>query len=78
MDRLAHDLDDLRKLVRDLAARHVLLRFVEENFMLNGGDSPMSNLLLSVMGAFAEFGRPLIPERQLEGVALAKKGKFKG
>jgi DNA invertase Pin-like site-specific DNA recombinase len=35
--------------------------------------------LLSVMGAFAEFERTLISERQLEGIALAKKnGKFKG
>ncbi len=39
----------------------------------------MSNLLLSVMGAFAEFERSLIKERQLEGIALAKKrGAYKG
>ena len=31
------------------------------------------------MGAFAEFERVLVSERQLEGVAIAKKeGKFKG
>jgi DNA invertase Pin-like site-specific DNA recombinase len=31
------------------------------------------------MGAFAEFERSLIRERQLEGIALAKqKGKYKG
>ena len=39
----------------------------------------MANLLLSVMGAFAEFERSLIRERQLEGIALAKKsGSYKG
>ena len=39
----------------------------------------MSTLLLSVMGAFAEFERALIRERQLEGITLAKKrGAFKG
>lgn len=39
----------------------------------------MSNLLLSVMGAFAEFERALIRERQREGIALAKKrGIYKG
>jgi DNA invertase Pin-like site-specific DNA recombinase len=39
----------------------------------------MSNLLLSVMGAFAEFERSLIRERQREGIALAKKaGVYKG
>ena len=39
----------------------------------------MSNLLLSVMGAFAEFERALIKERQREGIELAKKrGVYKG
>ena len=39
----------------------------------------MSKLLLSVMGAFAEFERSLIKERQMEGIALAKKrGVYKG
>jgi DNA invertase Pin-like site-specific DNA recombinase len=39
----------------------------------------MANLLLSVMGAFAEFERALIRERQREGIALAKKrGAYRG
>jgi DNA invertase Pin-like site-specific DNA recombinase len=42
-------------------------------------DNAMSNLLLSVMGAFAEFERSLIRERQREGIELAKKaGVYKG
>jgi DNA invertase Pin-like site-specific DNA recombinase len=42
-------------------------------------DSPMANLLLSVMGAFAEFERALIRERQREGIALAKqRGAYRG
>ena len=32
----------------------------------------MANLLLSVLGAFAEFERALIRKRQQEGIALAK------
>jgi DNA invertase Pin-like site-specific DNA recombinase len=32
----------------------------------------MANLLLSVMGAFAEFERALILERQREGIAVAE------
>jgi DNA invertase Pin-like site-specific DNA recombinase len=31
----------------------------------------MAKLLLSVMGAFAEFERALLRERQREGIALA-------
>jgi len=39
----------------------------------------MATLLLFVMGAFAEFERALIRERQLEGIALAKqRGAYKG
>ena len=39
----------------------------------------MANLLLSVMGAFAEFERALIRERQREGISLAKqRGVYRG
>ena len=39
----------------------------------------MANLMLSVMGAFAEFERELIKERQREGIALAQQeGAYKG
>ncbi len=39
----------------------------------------MAGLMLSVMGAFAEFERALINERQREGIALAKqRGAYKG
>ena len=39
----------------------------------------MSQLMLSVMGAFAEFERALIGERQREGIALAKqRGAYRG
>jgi len=39
----------------------------------------MANLLLSVMGAFAEFERALISKRLREGIALAKKrGAYRG
>lgn len=39
----------------------------------------MANLMLSVMGAFAEFERSLIRERQREGIALAKqRGAYRG
>lgn len=79
MDRLARNLDDLRRLVAELTKRGVRIQFVKESLTFTGEDSPMSNLLLSVMGAFAEFERALIRERQREGVALAKqRGAYKG
>jgi DNA invertase Pin-like site-specific DNA recombinase len=50
----------------------VRVEFVKESLTFTGEDSPMANLLLSVMGAFAEFERALILERQREGIAAAK------
>jgi DNA invertase Pin-like site-specific DNA recombinase len=79
MDRLARNLDDLRKLVTELTGRGVIVEFVKEHLTFTGEDSAMSTLLLSVMGAFAEFERSLLKERQREGIAIAKtKGVYKG
>ena len=79
MDRLARNLDDLRRLVAQLTARGVRVEFVKESLAFTGEDSPMSTLLLSVMGAFAEFERSLIKERQREGIAIAqRRGAYKG
>ena len=79
MDRLARNLDDLRRLVAGLTKRGIRIEFLKESMTFTGEDSPMSNLMLSVMGAFAEFERALIRERQREGIALAKKrGAYAG
>jgi DNA invertase Pin-like site-specific DNA recombinase len=79
MDRLARNLDDLRRLVQELTGRGIRVEFIKESLAFTGEDSPMANLMLSVMGAFAEFERELIRERQLEGIALAKqRGAYQG
>ena len=65
--------------MKDLTSRDVSIKFIKENLTFDNQVSPMSNLLLSVMGAFAEFERSLIKERQREGIELAKKrGVYKG
>jgi DNA invertase Pin-like site-specific DNA recombinase len=80
MDRLARNLGDLRTVVLDLTRRGVQVQFVKENLTFSGDDSAMSMLLLNVMGAFAEFERSLIRERQREGIEAAKSrgGVYKG
>jgi DNA invertase Pin-like site-specific DNA recombinase len=78
-DGLARNLDDLRALVQRLTRKGVRVEFVKESLVFTGEDSPMANLMLSVMGAFAEFERSLIRERQRQGIALAKqRGAYKG
>jgi DNA invertase Pin-like site-specific DNA recombinase len=79
MDRLARNLEDLRSIVRQLTAKKVRVEFVHENLLFTGEDNAMATLLLNVMGAFAEFERSLIRERQREGIVLAKqRNAYKG
>jgi DNA invertase Pin-like site-specific DNA recombinase len=62
-----------------LTGKGVKISFIKEGLSFTGDDSPMATLLLSVMGAFAEFERALIRERQREGIALAKaRGVYRG
>ena len=79
MDRLARNLSDLLHLVQSLTARGVAVEFLKEHLSFTGEDAPMATLMLSVMGAVAEFERTLIRERQREGIALAKqRGVYRG
>lgn len=79
MDRLARNLDDLRRLVQDLTHRGVQVEFVKEHLVFTGQDSPMAQVMLSAMEAFAEVERALIRERQREGIARAKqRGVYRG
>ena len=79
MDRLVRNLDDLRRMVHQFTKRGIRIEFIKESLTFTGEDSPMATLMLSLMGAFAEFERTLIRERQREGIELAKKrGAYRG
>lgn len=79
MDRLARNLVDLRRLVDGVIAKGARVQFVKENVEFTGKDSPMSMLLLNLLGAVAEFERAMIRERQREGIAIAKaEGRYRG
>ena len=47
MDRLARNVDDLRRIVQSQTKRGVRVEFVKENLFFTGEDSPMANLMLS-------------------------------
>lgn len=79
MDRLARNMRDLQNLVAELNTRNIAVEFVKEHLAFTGDDSPMSRLMLSILGGVAEFERALIRERQREGIAVAKRaGVYKG
>jgi DNA invertase Pin-like site-specific DNA recombinase len=79
MDRLARNLDDLRRLVRQMNGKGVTVHFHQENLIFSGDESPMAELLLNILGSFAQFERNLIRERQKQGIEIAKvAGKYRG
>ena len=77
IDRLARNLVDLQTIVTDLNGKGVSVVFHKENLTFTGNnENPMNKLMLQIMGAFAEFERNLIRERQREGIVQAlKNGK---
>jgi len=72
IDRLARNLKDLQVLVESITRKGVSLIFHKESLTFTGDDSPLQKLMLQMMGAFAEFERSLIRERQREGIRAAK------
>lgn len=79
IDRLARNLQDLQELVKTLVNKGVSVRFIKENLTFTGKEDALANLMLQMMGAFAEFERTMIRSRQREGIIAAKKaGKHLG
>ena len=80
IDRLARDLRDLQNIVSEVLDKGGRVEFIKENLTFTADDNdPYSRLQLSLMGAFAEFERAIILERQREGIARAKAdGRYTG
>ncbi len=74
--RLARSTKDLLDIVEKLKAKGVHLVSNKENI---DSSTPTGKLMLTMIGAIAEFERQNLLERQREGIAIAKReGKFKG
>lgn len=80
IDRLARSLIDLRSIIDALTDKGVTVIFLHEHLSFSrSSKDPRADLMLGILGSFAEFERAIIRERQAEGIALAKKaGKYKG
>lgn len=74
IDRLARNLADLKALITQINAEGASVHFHKENLVFkgNGSTDPMQELMLNMMGAFAEFERAIIVERRKDGVAIAR------
>jgi DNA invertase Pin-like site-specific DNA recombinase len=73
MDRLARNVEDMLRLVREMNGRGISVDFIKENMSFtSGSEDPRSTLMFTMLSAFAQFERSLIRERQREGIALAK------
>jgi DNA invertase Pin-like site-specific DNA recombinase len=75
IDRLARSLTELLRIAEDLERRGIELRVLATPALTG----PTGKLMLSVIGAVAEFERAIMLERQREGIASAKAaGRYKG
>jgi DNA invertase Pin-like site-specific DNA recombinase len=78
-DRLARSVADLLAIVARLEAKGVGLRVLSMGGSEVDTRTPTGKLMLTILGAVAEFERALMLERQREGIAKAKgEGKYKG
>ena len=74
--RLARSTKDLLEIVEFLHSKDVGIVSNKENIDTT---TPQGKLMLTMIGAIAEFERENLLERQREGIAIAKKqGKYKG
>ena len=77
MDRLGRKVKDIRDLVDFFLAKGVQVEFVKENLRFTSQQDALSNCILNILGAVAEFEHALIRERQMEGIKIAaKQGKY--
>lgn len=74
--RLSRSVSDLLSIVEQFNTKGVRLVSIKENLDTS---TATGKLMLTVIGAIAEFERQNILERQREGIAIAKReGKYKG
>lgn len=79
MDRLAPNLEDLRRLVRELTEKGGRIQFLKEGLTFTAEESPMSQLLLNVMGSFAKWStRSSASANEKASRSRKRKGAYKG
>ena len=78
-DRLARSVADMLAIMARLEAKGVALRVLSMGGAEVDTNTPTGRMMLTMLGAVAEFERALMLERQREGIAKAKsEGRYKG
>src|ERR1700676_3211227 len=78
-DRLARSTTDLLRIVEDLDRRGVGMIMLSMGGQQIDTRAPTGKLMITMLGAIAEFERGLLLERQREGIAKAKQDrKYRG
>lgn len=73
IDRLARSIMDLRQVIQEITEKGATVTFLDNNLTFSANTSdPMQNLMLNMLGSFAEFERDLIVTRTQEGKAYKK------
>ena len=79
LDRLARSTKHLLDIIEKLENKNVGLRILDFGGSEVNTQSPQGKLMLTMFGAFGQFEREMMLERQREGIAKAKaEGKYKG
>lgn len=77
LDRLARSVGDLHQIIEKLADKSVAFKCLNQSGV--DTDSSTGKLMLSILGAVAQFENDIRRERQMEGIAKAKaEGRYKG
>lgn len=77
LDRLARSVTDLHRIVEKLTQKGAQFRCLNQSGV--DTDSSTGKLMLSILGAVAQFENDIRRERQLEGIEKAKAaGKYRG
>jgi DNA invertase Pin-like site-specific DNA recombinase len=82
IDRIGRDLRDILNTIHFFSSNGISIEFISQGLTTmtpDGKESPISKLMISILGTVAEMERAQIRERQLEGIKIAKlKGTYKG
>lgn len=82
IDRAGRDLRDILNTIHFFSQKGIGINFISQGLTTltpDGKESPISRLMISILGTVGEMERNQIRERQLDGIRIAKlKGVYKG